>query len=122
MQGDAAVGGACTSGESPKDVGEGSTFTTDNPQYFSSGNFFVVRDAMGLYAMSASCTHAGATIEVQSPGFYCPRHGATFDIDGNATGGPAFTALPHYSMCIMSNGHVGVDTSKKVAQSTRLDA
>ena len=119
---DAANAGACQSGITPTDCGEPTAFTTDDPTYFSSGNFFVVRDSGGLYAVSARCTHAGATIEVQGSQFYCPRHGATFTFDGDVTGGPASTPLPHYEACLMSNGHVGVDTAKTVSESTRLDA
>jgi len=104
------------------DVGAPSTFQTDKPVYFSSGNFFVVRDSGGLYALTARCTHEGATITAHTSDFYCPRHGATFDFDGNVTGGPVFTGLVHYAMCTMSNGHVGVVTSMTVSQSQRLNA
>jgi nitrite reductase/ring-hydroxylating ferredoxin subunit len=104
------------------DVGAPTTFTTDKPVYFSSGNFFVVRDSGGLYALTAKCTHEGATLTAETSDFYCPRHGATFDFDGNVLGGPVFTGLVHYEMCTMSSGHVGVVTSKQVTQSERLNA
>jgi cytochrome b6-f complex iron-sulfur subunit len=90
--------------------------------YFSSGGFFVVRDSGGLYALTSKCTHQGATLEAETSDFYCPRHGAEFNLDGTVTKGPASTNLPHYAMCLLSSGHAAVDTSMTVSQSTRLDA
>ena len=104
------------------DVGAPSSFTLDHPVYNSSGNFFVVRDSGGLYALSARCTHQGVTVVVDTGEFFCPAHGATFDFDGNVTGGPALANLVHYAMCTLSNGHVGVVKSQIVSQSQRLMA
>jgi nitrite reductase/ring-hydroxylating ferredoxin subunit len=118
--GDASVAATCTG--SPTDVGAASTFVAGSPKYFSSGNFFIVRDSGGLYALTAKCTHEGATTVVDSGQFYCPRHGATFSFLGTALSGPVSVALKHYAMCTMANGHVGVETSMVVSQSQRLDA
>ncbi len=104
------------------DVGAPSTFTTNNPVYVSSGNFFVVRDSGGLYALTAKCTHEGATCVVDSGDFYCPRHGATFSYNGAVLGGPVITGLVHYAMCTLANGHVGVVKSQTVSNSQRLMA
>jgi nitrite reductase/ring-hydroxylating ferredoxin subunit len=102
------------------DVGPASSFTTGSPMYFSTGKFFVVRDSGGLYAITAKCTHEGATCIVQSGEFYCPRHGAEFTFNGDIIGGPVFNPLIHYGMCVMSNGNVGVQTSMTVAKTVRL--
>ena len=104
------------------DVGAASAFALNQPKYFSSGNFFVVRDSGGLYALTARCTHQGVTVEDDGSEFACPAHGATFDYNGTVTGGPTFTNLVHYEMCLIGNGHVGVVKSKTVAQSDRLNA
>jgi len=104
------------------DVGAPSTFTLNKPKYFSSGNFFVVRDSGGLYALTARCTHDGVTISAETSDFYCPAHGATFDFDGNATHSPAYRALVHYAMCTLASGNVGVIKSQTVAQTQRLVA
>ena len=125
---DGSTDGACTG--SPADVGLPSVFVTGKPIYFSTGNFFVVRDAGGLYALTAKCTHQGATTCVGTSNncstsgteFYCPRHGATFSFIGAVLGGPVFLPLVHYSMCLISNGHVGVTVSTQVSQTTRLVA
>jgi nitrite reductase/ring-hydroxylating ferredoxin subunit len=120
-QHDAATTGATCTG-SPTDVGAPSAFVLNTPTYFSSGGFFVVRDSGGLYALTAKCTHQGATVEVKSGEFYCPRHGATFNFDGGAPTSPASSALKHFAMCTLANGHVGVETATTVTQATRLDA
>lgn len=104
------------------DVGTPGTFASNSPVYFSTGKFFVVRDSNGLYALTARCTHEGATTVVQSGDFYCPRHGAQFTFNGAVIGGPVVTGLVHYAMCTLANGHVGVITSQTVSSSQRLMA
>lgn len=104
------------------DVGTPSTFNSNAPVYVSGGNFFVVRDAGGLYAVSARCTHEGATCVIKTGQFYCPRHAAKFDFNGGVISGPVVTGLSHYAMCLLANGHVGVITSMKVAKTDRLAA
>ena len=104
------------------DVGMPSAFAMNTPQYFSSGNFFVVRDSGGLYALTARCTHEGATCVDSQGELYCPRHGAEFTYNGDIISGPVSIGLVHYAMCTMSNGHVGVDRSQTVSKSQRLNA
>ena len=117
---DAPMGAVCTG--SPVDVGAPSTFTANTPVYISNGKFFVVRDAGGLYALTSLCTHEGAICAVSSGKFRCPRHGAYFTFAGAVVSGPVSQPLVHYSMCTMSNGHVGVNTSSIVPATTRLSA
>ena len=117
---DAGAGTCPASGAT--DVGAPSKFTNGMATYFASGAYFVCRDSKGLYTVSSLCTHEGATIQAQATQFYCPRHGATFDLNGAVTKGPASRALAHYSLCLMSNGNVGVVKSMTVAATTRLVA
>jgi nitrite reductase/ring-hydroxylating ferredoxin subunit len=104
------------------DVGAASAFAMNTPVYISAQKMFVVRDSGGLYALTAVCTHQGATTEVQGSSIYCPRHGATFTFNGAVTTGPATKPLNHFAMCTLANGHVGVVTSMTVSASQRLDA
>jgi len=104
------------------DVGAASTFVANTPTYFSTGKFFVVRDAGGLYAVSSRCTHQNATNNVSSGRFRCPRHGALFTFDGAIISGPVNTGLAHFSICLLPNGHVGVDRSTVVDKTVRLVA
>ncbi|HET7132601.1 MAG TPA: Rieske (2Fe-2S) protein, partial [Gammaproteobacteria bacterium] len=114
------AGGAC--GNQSFDCGPASMFVSEMPVFFSSGLFFVVRDPSGLYAVSAICTHEGGTINLMGSDYVCPRHGATFDLDGNVLGGPATLALPHLEMCMLANGHIGVNPSVQVPATQRLSA
>ena len=109
-----------TSGATP--VGPASMFTANTPVYFAGGNFFVVRDSGGLYALTARCTHEGATCRVDSGVIYCPRHGAEFTFNGAVISGPVVTGLVHYAMCTLANGQVAVITSQHVSNSQRLMA
>lgn len=120
---DASVGsgGMCpTTGA--LDVGAPSTFTQNTPVYFAMGFLFVVRDANGLYALTARCPHQGFTTRVQGNDFVCPRHGSLFSFDGTVLTGPATAPLVHYAMCTLSNGNVGVFTAQTVPDTQRLDA
>jgi Rieske Fe-S protein len=113
------VGANCPT--SVKNVGQSATFTMGSATYFSSGNFFVVRDGGGLYALSAVCTHAGCTVQKKTSNFYCPCHRATFSLTGDAVSGPVFQGLDHYSMCSLGGGMVGVDTRTRAGTSDRLN-
>jgi len=89
-------------------------------------NFVVARDANGLYAMSAVCTHAGCLLDDSadkiSTGLGCPCHGSTFDGNGNVTAGPARSPLQHYAVTIGADGTITVDGSQPVSASTRTPA
>jgi Rieske Fe-S protein len=119
---DSGTGATCpTSGVT--DTGHApSAVTTNKPLYVSSGNFFLMRDSGGLYALTARCTHQGVTISAETSDFFCTAHGATFDFNGNVTGGPTSTNLVHYALCLLGSGNVGVIKSQTVAQSQRLVA
>jgi Rieske Fe-S protein len=93
---------------------------TDNFNY----DLYLCRDANGVYALSASCTHSGCTVNVKSSGttsayFYCPCHGARFNFNGQQPTSPAFSPLQHYAVCIDGSGTAWVDYNTPVSASTR---
>ena len=113
-------GGVCpTTGA--LDVGAPSTFMPNMPVYFADGFLFVVRDANGLYALTARCPHQGFTTRIEDNYFLCPRHGSEFSFDGAVLTGPASAPLVHYAMCTLANGNVGVLTSQTVPDTQRLN-
>jgi Rieske Fe-S protein len=86
----------------------------------------VARDADGVYAMSAVCTHAGCLLVDSSgtigSGLACPCHASLFDGDGAVTRGPAGAALQHYLVTIAADGSITVDGSQPVSASARTPA
>jgi nitrite reductase/ring-hydroxylating ferredoxin subunit len=118
---DAAGSGGVCSTATALDVGAPSTFMMNVPVYFAAGFLFVVRDAGGLYALTARCPHQGFTTRVEGSVFVCPRHGSMFSFDGALLTGPATQPLVHYAMCMLDNGNVGVLTSQTVADTVRLN-
>lgn len=103
------------------DAGAASSYTLGQSRYFAVGVFeiFVVRDAQGLYALSAECTHATCTIKRQANRFHCPCHGATFNMNGEKPTGPALRPLDHYALCVDAAGRVLVDYRTVVSATTR---
>lgn len=116
-----ASAGTCTGTQT--DVGAPTSFATGTATLFTNSRIYIVRDAGGLFAVSSRCTHRTTeTIGVTSGHFRCPRHGAQFTFTGTVTVGPAILPLAHYALCLLGNGHVGVDTTTTVPAGTRLDA
>lgn len=93
-------------------------------RFFSASgrSFFACRDAGGLFAVSAICTHSGCTTEFRANkmDFYCSCHGSDFSYTGAVLAGPAFSALVHYSCCIDNGGNLVIDPTKTVASATRV--
>ena len=57
----------------------------------------IVRESSSTFsAFSLICPHQGNTVQKASNGFYCPGHGAQFDIQGNWTGGQRTSNLHSY--------------------------
>ena len=77
------------------------------------------RDAGGVYAMSALCTHKFCDMnpkgQVSPSGVRCTCHNSKFDNNGAVTQGPALKALDHFDCAIDADGNVGVDKAKVVA-------
>ncbi|MBI3219474.1 MAG: Rieske (2Fe-2S) protein [Bacteroidetes bacterium] len=64
----------------------------------------IVRISVGNFtAVYRSCTHEGTAVNYQSNKFVCPNHGATFDINGNVTKGPATSSLRKYNTQLTNN-------------------
>jgi len=110
-----------TAPSGPENVGNVSALQVGTLLIMS--NAVVARDANGVYAMSAICTHAGCFLDdgaqTIAAGLGCPCHGSTFDGNGTVTHGPANTALQHYAVAIAADGSITVDGSQPVSADTR---
>ncbi|MFQ6092669.1 MAG: ubiquinol-cytochrome c reductase iron-sulfur subunit [bacterium] len=101
-------------------VGLPGDYPTDTVTYKDEKKLFIIRDKIGLFTMSAVCTHLGCTVLREGPGFHCPCHGATFDGDGVVTRGPARRPLPRFRVVLTENGELLVDTAEVVGLDYRL--
>jgi thiosulfate dehydrogenase [quinone] large subunit len=62
-------------------------------------------DANTFVAFDATCTHQGCPVSYVGPGFQCPCHGASYDQNGQVTGGPAPAPLAKIAVKV-TNGQV----------------
>ena len=85
--------------------------------------FYVLRlDAARVVAMSAVCTHFGCITQwhPEADLIECPCHGSHYEKNGTVVHGPAPRALPHFSLRLMPDGTLLVDTLDIVKQSQLL--
>jgi Rieske Fe-S protein len=89
------------------------------------GGFPVIlgRDAQGLYAMSAICTHQRCDMTrdgvVSASGVNCNCHGSRFTVNGAVQAGPAGAPLQHYQVDVGSDGAITIQGGMPVAASDR---
>ena len=90
--------------------------------YRNLGNFFLIKDATGIYAMTAVCTHMGCTVGAPvGTQITCPCHGSQYDLNGGNTLGPATAPLVHFTVTEATPGGVlVVNTAQTVTATTRL--
>jgi Rieske Fe-S protein len=86
---------------------------------------WVCRDAGGLYAMSAYCTHAHCVLQFNDLstgmplGFQCNCHDSTFDYNGQNNTPPAPGPLEHFKLVVDDTGAMFIDPSTSVDPSDR---
>lgn len=126
------LGGAVSGCGSPTGTPPTGPVTAGNISALTAGallvmtNLVVARDANGVYAMSAVCTHAGCLLDdgasTIAVGLDCPCQGSTFDGNGAVTRGPARSPLQHYAVTNAADGGITVDYSQAVSAGTRTPA
>lgn len=128
-QGQGGQGGACTQSPTGNAIGTPATYATHGLYKVNAAKAIVGRDANGLYAMSAACTHSGCSMSgskgqltAGATEVVCLCHGSIFDADGNAIQGPAYSPLPHVSIELGCDGQLYVDRNKQVTAAFRLNA
>jgi cytochrome b6-f complex iron-sulfur subunit len=86
---------------------------------------YIGRDARGLFAINATCTHLGCTVKHIGAGlvpaqFECPCHGSKFDVEGHVLIGPATRSLERARLTLTNDGRVVVDRAAIVNEDFRL--
>ena len=82
---------------------------------FKDQGAWIVRNDLGLYALSTVCTHLGCTpnwLEAEQK-FKCPCHGSGFRKTGVNFEGPAPRPLERFHIFLADDGQVMVDKSEK---------
>jgi Rieske Fe-S protein len=78
-----------------------------------------MRDALGVFAISATCTHLGCAVARSAKGFECPCHGSKFAANGAVEAGPAPRPLPWLEMGRAADGQLVVYADNEVPAGTR---
>ena len=79
---------------------------------------WIVRNEIGMYALSTVCTHLGCTPNWlgTSKKFKCPCHGSGFKMTGINFEGPAPRPLERYRIVLADNGEIIIDKTQKYQQ------
>lgn len=101
-------------------IGHPEEFAVGSETRMDEANFFVFRDAHGIYAISGVCTHLGCSVGRSPNGFACPCHGSRFGNVGEVTRGPAPRALPWLEVGRAADGQLVVYADNEVPEGTRF--
>jgi cytochrome b6-f complex iron-sulfur subunit len=82
---------------------------------------YVVHEAHGFFAMTATCTHLGCLTQYEKENnrIFCPCHGSRFSTAGEVTAGPAPKPLPRL-LLTLEQGVLVVDANKIVEPDVML--
>jgi cytochrome b6-f complex iron-sulfur subunit len=78
---------------------------TSGGYIYSNGVIVAKTTAGNIIAVSQACTHQGVSVQFQGNAnqFWCPSHGAAFNISGTVTNGPATSPLKLYAVTVSGN-------------------
>jgi cytochrome b6-f complex iron-sulfur subunit len=98
-------------------TGKPEEYELDSVTFDPKNGIYVIRDAAGFYALSATCTHLGCVTgwNPELGMIACPCHGSKFRKDGTKIEGPAPRPLPWLRMWINDEGNLMVDRGTTVA-------
>ncbi|HEY1585702.1 MAG TPA: Rieske 2Fe-2S domain-containing protein, partial [Polyangia bacterium] len=102
------------------DAGAASTLAVGQAKFFACQKVYVLRDAIGIYALTAVCTHMGCTVAYMTTDFQCPCHMSAYNLNGAVISPPAPLPLQHFSCTFDGSGNIIVDQSVPVDADTRL--
>ncbi len=103
-------------------IGTPDNFPVDSMTYFADQQVYVARTSMGIFAVSAVCTHLGCITQwkPELEMIACPCHGSRFNRDGTVVHGPAPRPLSHFAVRLMPDGNLLVDKLDIVSESQVL--
>lgn len=124
-----AVLPSCGPEQGPVAAGNVADLTEGQVTKIAAGSALLARDAGGLYAMTAICTHFGCDLTavggvigddgVITCGAPC-GHGSRYDFNGNVVGGPAARPLQHWLVTVDEAGDITVEVGIEVDAAERV--
>ena len=81
---------------------------------------WIIRDDLGLYAISSVCTHLGCLVSYDGIQFECPCHGSKFDLNGDVLNGPAQSPLVHVELTVSPDNLLVLNTKNAVSTIDRV--
>jgi Rieske Fe-S protein len=121
-------GSTCTSVPAGTKLGKPTDYAANGLHILAGQSVLIGRDANGLYALTAICTHQGCNMDgnpmgtVSANGITCNCHGSRFSTTGAVVGGPATQSLRAFALALGCDGFLYVDTTKVVPSTQRLKA
>jgi nitrite reductase/ring-hydroxylating ferredoxin subunit len=106
------------------DCGPAEHFEVGSVTTFREGNFFLVRDGAGFYALSRWCRHMNGLLSYQREHwrFFCAFHGASYNLEGEHVGHlPDIAALRRNPVSMSPDGRVLVDTDIVLDECARAE-
>lgn len=103
-------------------LGPLASFDNITREPFPEQRLWIFRDADGLYAMSAVCTHLGCIVSAEDGGYFCPCHGSRFNAEGEPLSGPAPRPLKYLQLSVSPDGQLVVNRDQEVAADDRINA
>jgi len=104
----------------PVEIGAAEEYAVGTLTFVENARAYVGRDARGIYAILAVCTHLGCTPRREANAFVCPCHGSRFSLEGQVVNGPATRALERAFVGHTANGKLVIDRSRVVDTAFRL--
>ena len=103
-------------------AGPQSALAVGQAKLITCAKVYVLRDALGIYAMTAICTHMMCTVQFMAArhDFECPCHMSAYDFNGAVTNPPAMLPLQHFACSSDASDNIIVNVDQKVDASTRL--
>ena len=102
------------------DAGPATALAVGQAKFFACAKVYVLRDAGGIYALTAVCTHMHCTVAFMGSDFQCPCHMSAYNLNGAVISPPAMLPLQHFDCSFDASGNVIVDPGKTVDATTRL--
>ena len=123
----ACAGGTGGEGESGDTVDVSVHQFADGLSADATDHLILGKDSDGLYAMTATCTHAACDLtqfgQLSAAGITCSCHGSTYDANGqviNGAAGPGQPDLEHYKLTLSDDKKTAtVDLGAVVDATTR---